>query len=277
VNTAEAPSSLALLGTFDLRVGGVHVELPRPTERLLAFLALQRQPVNRHRVAGALWPDVAEERSLGSLRSALWRLRRTSHEVVEIGDANLRLDPTTVLDIEILGDRSRELHDDSDLTGTPDVDASMFGAELLPGWYDDWLLFERERLRQVSLHALEALSRRQVRAGRYADAVEAAWRAISLEPLRESAHGALIDAHLAEGNICEAVRSFREYSSVLRREVGVAPSPALRARMSAAVKQRGGSGEMSTVSVDPGLDARKPLRRDSEGVGPRVDHHARLA
>jgi DNA-binding SARP family transcriptional activator len=245
VNTSDAAPSLSLLGAFDFRFGGVHVELTRPTERLLAFLALQRQPVARHRAAGALWPDVPEERSLGSLRSALWRLRRSSVDVVEVGDANLRLDPTTVLDIEILGHRSRELFDGPDQIDTGGLDASMFGAELLPGWYDDWVLFERERLRQVSLHALEALSRRHVRAGRYADAVEVAWRAISLEPLRESAHSALIAAHLAEGNICEAVRAFRDYSALVRREVGVAPSLALSAQVTAAMELRGGTGELS--------------------------------
>jgi DNA-binding SARP family transcriptional activator len=245
VDTAEAAVSLSLLGTFDFRVGGVHVVLPRPTERLLAFLALQRRPVTRHQVAGVLWPDVSEERSLGSLRSALWRMRRASPEVVDLVDGNMWLDPATVLDIETLSDRSRELLDGPNLTDAPNSDASIFGAELLPGWYDDWVLFERERLRQVSLHALEALSRWHVRAGRHADAVEAAWRAISLEPLRDSAHGALIDAYLAEGNICEAVRTFRDYSALLRREVGVAPSPALSGRVTAAIEQRGGTSVMS--------------------------------
>ena len=37
--------------------------------------------------------------------------------------------------------------------------------ELLPGWYDDWVIFERERIRQQLLHALEILSRRLVSRG----------------------------------------------------------------------------------------------------------------
>ena len=59
--------------------------------------------------------------------------------------------------------------------------------DFLPGWYDDWALMERERIRQRLLHALEAVSRRLARAGDYAGAVEAAMLAISAEPLRESA------------------------------------------------------------------------------------------
>jgi two-component SAPR family response regulator len=75
--------------------------------------------------------------------------------------------------------------------------------DFLPGWYDDWALMERERIRQRLLHALEAVSRRLARAGDYAGAVEAAMLAISAEPLRESAQRALIEAHVAEGNLAE--------------------------------------------------------------------------
>jgi len=96
--------------------------------------------------------------------------------------------------------------------------------EVLPGWCDDWVLVERERLRQRVLHALEALSRRLVRAGRFADALEAAIVAVSEDPLRESAQRALIEAHLAEGNQSEACRIWQAYRDLLRRELGVNPS-----------------------------------------------------
>jgi DNA-binding SARP family transcriptional activator len=83
---------------------------------------------------------------------------------------------------------------------------------------------ERERLRQRMLHGLEALSRHLVNAGRYADAVEAAMLAISAEPLRESAQRALIEAHIAEGNLIEARRGYQAYHKLVRRELGVDPS-----------------------------------------------------
>jgi DNA-binding SARP family transcriptional activator len=96
--------------------------------------------------------------------------------------------------------------------------------EVLPGWYDDWVLMERERLRQRMLHALEALSGKLIRAGRFAEAVEAALVAVSVDPFRESAHRALIEAHLAEGNHFEARRSWQSYRDLLRSELGVNPS-----------------------------------------------------
>jgi len=75
--------------------------------------------------------------------------------------------------------------------------------ELLPGWYDDWVIVGRERLRQRLLHAVETLSRELVRGGRCAQAVEAALVVVNAEPFRESAHRVLIEAHLAEGNWVE--------------------------------------------------------------------------
>lgn len=96
--------------------------------------------------------------------------------------------------------------------------------DLLPGWYDDWALVERERMRQRVLHALEALSQRLVRAGRFAEAVETALLAVGAEPLRESAQRALIEVHFAEGNWVEGWRNYQAYRDLLRRELGVEPS-----------------------------------------------------
>lgn len=241
--------SLSLLGRFEFRIEGAHVELPRAAERLLAYLALQHHRVTRHKVAGVLWPDVSEERSLGSLRSALWRLRRCAHEIVDRIGTCLQLSATTVLDIDVLSEQSHQLVDAQAAwdESTPAIDPAVFGAELLPGWYDDWVLSERERLRQLSLHSLEALSRRHMSAGRIAEAIEAAWRAIALEPLRETAYVALIDAHLAEGNVCEAIRQLRVYADILDRELGVQPSPHLMGRLTAAVSARGGAAEGLTL------------------------------
>jgi DNA-binding SARP family transcriptional activator len=95
----------------------------------------------------------------------------------------------------------------------------MDSLELLPGWYDDWVLLERERTRQRLLHALEALSREHRAAGRCAEAVEAALVAVNAEPLRESAHRELLESHLAEGNWVEAMHNVRRLSAV-RQAIG---------------------------------------------------------
>jgi DNA-binding SARP family transcriptional activator len=98
---------------------------------------------------------------------------------------------------------------------------------LLPGWYDDWVLLERERLRQMRLHALEHVAALLVGAGRYGDALQAAFSAASAEPLRESAHRIMVQIHLAEGNVAEALRAYERFRMLIADELGVQPTEKL--------------------------------------------------
>jgi len=63
----------------------------------------------------------------------------------------------------------------------------VLSADLLPDWYDDWVLLEAEDWRQLRLHALEALAGRLIALGRWGEAANAAGAAVRAEPLRESA------------------------------------------------------------------------------------------
>jgi DNA-binding SARP family transcriptional activator len=102
-------------------------------------------------------------------------------------------------------------------------DAGIEG-DLLPGWCDDWVLLERERLRQLRMHSLEVVADRLSAAGRHADALQAAYAAIRAEPLRESAHRVVIRVHLAEGNVGEAVRAYVLFRTILADELGISPT-----------------------------------------------------
>jgi DNA-binding SARP family transcriptional activator len=99
--------------------------------------------------------------------------------------------------------------------------------DILPDWYDDWALTERERFRQLRLHALEAVCEVLVREGRYAQALMAGLAAVAAEPLRESAHRLVVRAHLGEGNLYEAYRQYRSCAALLESELGLAPSAAM--------------------------------------------------
>ena len=108
------------------------------------------------------------------------------------------------------------------------VGLAELSGDLLPDWYDEWLQHEGEALRQTRLHALEALAGALSAQGRHADAIQAALAAIHLEPLRETAHRTLIEAHLAEGNWSEARRQFQRCRRLLGEELGVEPSGSMR-------------------------------------------------
>jgi DNA-binding SARP family transcriptional activator len=161
---------------------------------------------------------------VGNPRSALWRLRCAGIDLPESDKRVLRLRPGTVVDVNLVGDWAARLVDGSATQADMCVVKWRNDAmELLPGWYDDWVIFERAGIRQQVLHAMEILSRRLAAAGRCAEAVETAIAAVSADPLRESAHRVLIEAYLAEGNLAEGRRAYDRYRVMVRRELGVEP------------------------------------------------------
>ena len=194
----------------------------QPTEqRLLALLAL-RGPQPRTAIAGVLWPDSAEAQARGSLRSAIWRVRKSMPQALTGKCAYLALDGAVDVDANRLAQAAHHLMDRSDQdieTATTDFEFLAQTDELLPGWYDDWVLIERERLYQLRLHALEAHAERLAARRRFADALEAAFTALAVEPYRESPHQLIARIHLAEGNVNEAIRTFRLYHRVVVEEL----------------------------------------------------------
>lgn len=220
-------AELFLLGTLELRWSGEPVSLPMSAQRLLAYLAIHNRPLLRPHVAGNLWLDSPEERAHASLRSALWRLNKPGLALVESTSHALRLAPEVRVDYHEASSFAHGLVAGSSDDHELDADWRVLGQELLPDWYDDWVLLERERYRQLALHALETLSERLAAARRFGQALETALAAVAGEPLRESAHRVLIRTHIAEGNTSEAIRQYRFYSRLLRDNLGLDPSPAM--------------------------------------------------
>jgi DNA-binding SARP family transcriptional activator len=224
----RAGALVRLLGAPSVALDGRAYEIPNGSKKLLAFVALADGAVDRGCVAGALWPAVPDERAAGNLRSALWRLKASGIDVIAGHPGTLALQESTVVDVARLRRWAADVIDDA--TPTEQLSTNEWRVDaltLLPGWYDDWVIFERERLRQRMLHALEALAVRLTRLRRYAEAVEAALVAVAAEPLRESAQRVLLQVYRAEGNLCEAQRAYRQYADLLRRELGVRPGPDL--------------------------------------------------
>jgi DNA-binding SARP family transcriptional activator len=219
---------VVLLGGPYVSLRGCRLEVPDGSKKLLAFVALGAGTVDRRHTAGSLWQLGNDERAAGNLRSALWRLKGAGIDLVDSQRCSLTLRGGTLVDVGVLSKWAARLVDGSasqeDLTA---VKWRINAMDLLPGWYDDWVIFERERIRQRLLHALEALSRRLIAGGRFADAVETAISAVSCDPLRESANRVLIEAHLAEGNVVEARRAYERYRDTVRCELGVEPSEQL--------------------------------------------------
>ena len=218
---------LSLIDGFELRYDGKVVRLPLGTQRLVAYLALRDRSLLRVHVAGTLWTDASEERSCANLRSALWRLRGPAHAAVEATPSHVGLSREVVVDVHEVMALARGLLEPADGDDDRPVERSQLSGDLLPDWYDDWVLIERERLRQLRVHALERIAERATSAGRYGYAIDTALTAIAADPLRESAHRVLIKAYLAEGNTGAGMRQYREYCRRARKELGLGPSPQL--------------------------------------------------
>lgn len=226
---------LCLLPSFELTRDGVSVSLPSRAQRLIALLAISDRPLSRTVVAARLWPDVVNARSNASLRSTLWSLPRESPALVLADGNTLSLDPSVRIDLaeayqfanSILEGRSQDkiCCAESDLRD-----------DLLPTWSDEWLAIERDRFRQARLHALDALCVMHAHAGRFARAIAAGLASASSEPTRESAHRALMIAHILEGNRMEAIRQYHAYLSIARAEMGIGPSDHLQQLFLTALK-----------------------------------------
>jgi DNA-binding SARP family transcriptional activator len=221
--TTTPSAHLFLVGRFGCCVAGVDVRLAPTAERVLAFLALARRPVRRQQLAGTLWPDTTDRQALARLRSTLWKVPAATRDALVHADTtDVALHPGTAVDLY-----------DLDGDGAPDGEGGagehlLLRGELLPGWDDDWVLVERERHRQLLLHLLEDRSAACCRRGRYSDALRFALEAVAREPLRESAHRRVVEAHLAEGNAAEALGQYGHFRKLLHTELGLAPSPAMR-------------------------------------------------
>lgn len=219
---------LGLLGGFRLRRDQRLLVLSPGEQRLVAFLAVHNRPMQRSFVAGNLWIDSDDDHAGGNLRTALWRLRNLDERLIDASRSHLALSANVAVDLHaaiayarrLLREKAADLDGDGEMTSAGD---------LLPDWYEDWVMVERERFRQLRLHALEARCVALEQAGAYGLAVEAGLACLAAEPLRESAHRAVIQVHLSEGNAAEAVKQYQLCRTLFMRELGLSPSALMQA------------------------------------------------
>jgi DNA-binding SARP family transcriptional activator len=226
---------IRVLGDLDLRLGGRRLpplESAR-AESLLAYLLVHRDtPQPRERIAFVLWPDSSEPQARTNLRKVLHTLRHTLPDVdrfLDVAQRTLRwrADAPFSLDLATFENaiaRSR----------WEDVDAlreavETYRGDLLASSYDEWLIEERERLRELHAHALARLTEALADRNEHADAVRYGERLLRLDPLREESCRLVMRLHDARGDRARALRAYHACASALARELGTGPSAATRA------------------------------------------------
>jgi DNA-binding SARP family transcriptional activator len=192
--------------------------------RALAYLAVKGPVAQRSLMCTNLWPSLPEDRARANLRRTLWQL---PPGWVVASSWELRL--TAEVDLDYAHEVSALA-----MTSTPlePRQVELLRHDLLPGWYEEWLVPEQDQFHLQRIQALEEVCRTATGAQDYGLATSAGLAAVCAEPLRESAVTALVAAHLSEGNCYEAVRRYHEYAGLLRHELNVEPGAELAALMS---------------------------------------------
>lgn len=216
------------LGAFRLQVGDKPVEIPlRRAQSLLIFLVVHRGVAfRREKLAGMFWPDLPEETARNNLRHALWRIRKA----IERDVAYLLADDISV---------SFDAHADARLDATEfekepveggsasrQIEAlRLYQGEFLPGFYEDWVVLERERLEAVLHRRMGSLLQGLRADGRWDEVMIWAERWLVLGHHPEPAYRSLMIAHANRSDLPAMSAAYRRCREALRDELGVEPSP----------------------------------------------------
>ncbi len=217
-----------MLGQFEVIKDGKRLTIPtRNAQALFAYLILNAGiSQRRERLAGLLWPDSSEENARSNLRHELWRLRKTlepeGKSFFLIDDLNIAFDPGSGyrLDVEKLENQPIESSSADDL-----IEAlSVYKGDLLPGFYDEWVEVERERLSvlfetKIS-HLVEILQTEE----RWADVLDWGNRWISMGGWPEPAYRALMNAYANTGDLSKVAVLYERFTNGLQKDLGIGPS-----------------------------------------------------
>lgn len=225
-----------LFGELDLRLGDERlpaIESARARSLLAHLLIHGDVPQPRQRLAFLLWPDSTEGQARTNLRNVLHTLRRASPEV----DRILEVTPRTLQrrrDVPCWVDVAEftsaiEAADAADADSDRMVAAlraavGLYAGDLLEGCYDEWLIEDRERLRDRYLSAMRRLTGALADRAEYAEAIRLGRELVRCDPLQEDTYRLLMDVHDAAGDRAGAVRVYHECAATLQRELGVEPS-----------------------------------------------------
>ena len=218
-----------LLGNPQVFAGDEPVTLPAPAKAfaLWAYLLLKRaRPFPREQLAYVLWPDETESEARANLRRHLHLLRKQLPQ-----DANwilatrstLQWNPDAAywLDVALLDRFAGETASEEEWAAVVDC----YRGDLLEGFYDDWVLTERSRLRQRYLHILEQRVALQKAGGDLRGAIHTTQRLLACDPLREEPYRCLMELYYRAGDRAAALREFERCQTLLRVELETEPMP----------------------------------------------------
>jgi DNA-binding SARP family transcriptional activator/predicted ATPase len=231
-----------LLGEFRLSYGDTPITTIDTSrlQSLLAYLMLHRQsPQSRTHLAFLFWPDSTEAQARTNLRKALHQLRRLLPEATSFlnleeqilqwrAAAPFTLDIAQFEEAVARADQAQQAGHQAAARAALEEAVKLYRGDLLPDCYDEWLLPERERLRQWFFRSLERLIQLLEDQRDYQAAIRYAQRLLRYDPLHEATHRQLMCLYALSGDRARAMRAYHTCATVLQRELAVEPGPTTR-------------------------------------------------
>ena len=221
-----------LLGKFEVSNDGKPIAITsRPAQSLFAYLILSAGIAHRReKLAGLLWPDSLEETARDNLRHALWRMRKaleatSSIHLLQADDVSIGFKKSQ--DFWLDAAELERLSDDASADELMAV-LSNYQGELLPGFYDEWVILHREHLYSVFEHHMARLMSLLQYEKRWLDILDCGERWIKLGQKPEPAYRALMVAHAAKGDMSKVAAIYERCVKSLN-EFGIEPSQQTRA------------------------------------------------
>src|SRR6266700_3234884 len=233
---------IRLLGDFSLIYDDRQVTSLNTTRlrSLLAYLVLHRDvPQQRQHLAFLFWPDATEAQARNNLRQLLHQLPQALPDALHFLSADthqLHWHPVTPFHLDVaafeqaltLADSATQRNDQHALQDALEQADGLYRGDLLPGCYDEWILPERDRLRQRHLQVLEHLLHLFEVRGDTVTAIRYAQRLIGLDPLSEDLSRRLMRLFALNNDRASALHVYHTCVTTLQRELGIDPDPATR-------------------------------------------------
>lgn len=239
---ALAALRIDMLGRFQITYRGRTVTTINTArlQSLLAYLVLNgRAGQSREHLSFLFWPDSSESQARTNLRQLLHHLRSGLPDCdtyLEIGTRSLRWRTDTDFSSDVAEfDHAVSVCAEETGSNNPDAfrerlesAARLYGGDLLPGFYEEWVLAERQMLRQRYLGLLARLIAHLEKGRQYRAAISCGERLLSCDPLSEASYQMLIRLHVLNGDRAGALRAYHKCVDVLRSELNAEPGISTR-------------------------------------------------
>ena len=229
---------LDLFGGFRVAIDGRPLEgfISHKAKALFAYLFVTRRPQPRQILAEMFWGDKRDSVAGTNLRVALSNLRSVAAPYLEIGRHEVGINPTApytldVAEFQIRLERLSPRWQDVNAQALEEG-LALYHGDLLDGFlvrdalsFEEWALWQRERLRQMALQGLYMLSMHQTERGNYDSALRATRRLLELEPWQEEGHRQMMLLLALTGNRSAALAQYETCRRILASELNTQPLP----------------------------------------------------